>query len=846
MRRQISPTRNVMTAALTSEAAVPPGGLTTAEATRRLARYGANELTAAQRSGLPRRLARVLASPLMIILLAASALAASVGEKTDATIIALTVLLGAALDAFQTSRSSAAVERLRGSVAPTATANRDGRWAEIPRSELVPGAVIRLAAGDVVPADAMLVAGRDLHVQQAALTGESLPAEKEPTSSPATDGAPPPASTNPEDRSAVFLGTSVVSGFGVAIVTATGRRTSFGEIAAHLREAPPPTELERGLRRFGALIAEAVVFLVLFLMLVSIGLHRDPLESLLFAVALAVGIVPEFMPMVTSITLATGAVRMSRNHVIVKHLAAIQNFGGIDVLCSDKTGTLTSGRMHLEAATDARGGESHDVSTLAAVAAHLHSGVQTPLDEALRAATEFPTDWEKLDEVPFDFERRRMSVVARHNGRAVMVVMGAPEGVVAACTTLRGTSGVTPLDPANVDDLLSAAKRHGAAGLRTLALASREIADGIPVSRDDERELTLEGWLTFADPPLSDAATAVTALAKDGVQLKILTGDDDAVARHVCTATGVDASRLMLGSDLDQISDAALGPVAERTTVFARISPQQKLRVLLALKARGHVVGYLGDGINDAPALHAADVGISVAGAVDVAKDAADIVLLERGLGVLHTGIIEGRKAFGNVMKYLLMGTSSNFGNMFSMAVASIVVPFLPMLPTQILLNNFLYDMSQIAIPSDRVDDEYLQKPHRWNIQLLRKFMIRIGLVSSLFDFITFAVLLVLFRSTPPVFRTGWFIESLLTQTLVLFVIRTSGNPFRSRPSTLLTITVCGAVMAGLAIPYLPIAGVLGFVPPPPAFMLFVAVTTAAYLTAVELTKRRLVPELMR
>jgi Mg2+-importing ATPase len=836
-------------AVVLDSASSPPanlGGLTTVEASRRLSQYGANELTAARRAGLGRQLARVLASPLMIILLAASALAASVGERTDATIIALTVLLGAALDAFQTSRSSAAVERLRSSVSPTAAVYRDGRWSEIPRRELVPGDVIRLSAGDVVPADARLVTGRDLHVQQAALTGESLPADMEPA--PAASQSPPPsaASTDPNDRDAVFLGTSVVSGFGVAIVTATGRRTAFGEIAARLREAPPPTELERGLRRFGALIAEAVVFLVFFLLLASIAMHRDPLESLLFAVALAVGIVPEFMPMVTSITLATGAVRMSRKHVIVKHLAAIQNFGGIDVLCSDKTGTLTSGRMRLAAATDPRGNESRDVAALAAVAAHLHSGVQTPLDEAVRDATEPPHDWEKLDEVPFDFERRRMSVLARRGELTTMVVTGSPESVVAACTSLRTDSRTVRLEPASAGEMLSIAHRNGESGLRTLAVASRAVTDGGPVTRADERELTLEGWLTFADPPLPDAAAAVISLAADGVQLKILTGDDDAVARHVCAAAGIDASQLVLGADLDRISDAALGPVAERTAVFARISPQQKLRVLLALKARGHVVGYLGDGINDAPSLHAADVGISVAGAVDVAKDAADIVLLERRLDVLHTGIIEGRKAFGNVMKYLLMGTSSNFGNMFSMAVASLLVPFLPMLPTQILLNNFLYDLSQIAIPSDRVDDEYLRKPHRWNIGVLRKFMVRMGLVSSMFDFLTFAVLLFLFRASPREFRTGWFVESLLTQSLVLFVIRTSGNPLRSRPSRLLAATVCATIVAGLAIPYTPLAGVLGFVSPPPAFMAFVFTVTAVYLAAVELTKRRLVPELMR
>ena len=816
--------------------------LSTAEARARLEQYGPNELVRARRVGVVRELVRGLASPLMIILLGASVLAASVGEVTDATIIIITVLLGAALDAYQTTRSGTAVERLRQSVIPTATARRDGAWIEIPRRELVPGDVIRVAAGDVVPADARLVSSRDLHVQQAALTGESLPAEKE---APAAPAAPPTPTADPNERDALFLGTSVVSGVGVAMVTATAGRTTFGEIAARLREAPPPTELERGLRRFGALLAETVIFLVLFLVLVSVALRRDPLESLLFAVALAVGIVPEFMPMVTSITLATGATRMAKSRVIVKHLAAIQNFGSIDVLCSDKTGTLTRGEMQLARATDARDADDPNVLTLAGVAARLQSGIRNPLDDAIMAAAPEVAGWEKLDEIPFDFERRRMGVAVRHDGQSLLIVKGAPESIVSACAAAHSESGEQPLDAAAREAALAVVRGHGANGLRTIAVATRALLPDESVGATSVRDLALAGWLTFADPPLPDADEMITALADDGVQLKILTGDDEAVARHVCAATGIDVSRSLTGPELDGISDVALGALAERTVLFARVTPQQKLRIITALRGRGHVVGYLGDGINDAPSLHMADVGISVAGAVDVAKDAADIILLDRGLEVLHTGIVEGRKAFGNVMKYLLMGTSSNFGNMFSMAAASILVPFLPMLPTQILLNNFLYDFAQIAIPSDRVDDVYIRKPHHWDMRVLRQFMIRIGLVSSAFDIVTFAVLLFAFRATPEQFRTGWFIESLATQTLVLLVIRTTGNPFRNRPSRLLAATVAATTIVGVLLPFTSLRRPLGFVVPSAAFVSFVAVATILYLFAVQIAKRRLVPRLL-
>ena len=834
-------TTDVMAPSQIPAPTTPVAGLTSRAALDRRARFGANEVATADQAAWPRQLMKAVVSPLTLILLAASLVSAGTGQVTDAIIIIVTVVVGAALDVFQTARSGHAMQRLRERVVPTASALRDGKWIELPRRDLVPGDAIRLVAGDMVPADAHLVHARGLHVQQAALTGESLPVEK---SADTADAAAP--STDPNDAWAVFLGTSVVSGVGIAVVTATGHATAFGGIAARLQEPPPPTALERGLQRFSTLLAETVIFLVLFLVLVSVALHRDPLESLLFAVALAVGIVPEFMPMVTSITLASGAVRMSRQRVIVKHLAAIHNLGSVDVLCSDKTGTLTTGEMQLVSSRAPSGAESDRPVELANVAAHLQTGIENPLDGALRDARACAPEWTLVDEVPLDLERRRTSVVCRRDQTLLMIVKGAPEHVVAVCTGLRAANVVDPLDERRRADALAYVREQGAAGFRVIGVASREVMTQPSFAAADEHDLVLEGWILFADPPRPDVADAIARLAADGVSVKILTGDEITVAQALCRTAGISAADAMTGAELDRVSDAALGPIAERTMLFARVTPQQKHRIVLALKARGHVVGYMGDGINDAPSLHAADVGISVAGAVDVARDAADVVLLERGLGVLHTGILEGRKAFGNLMKYVLMGTSSNFGNMFSMAVASLAVPFLPMLPTQILLNNFLYDLSQVAIPTDRVDDAYLRKPHRWNMSVLRRFMVRIGLVSSVFDILTFAVLLTWFRSTPPMFRTGWFIESLLTQTLVLLVIRTSGNPLKNRPSLALGASVAAVALAGVLLPYLPVGRAFQFTRPPLGFLAFTAAATIVYLATAELSKRRLVPALMQ
>ncbi len=808
--------------------ATPQRGLTSEEARRRLSEHGPNEPSAGAHSTLLRQTAGLFLNPLVIILFVASAISAALGEFVNASIIVFVVLLSLALNFYQTYRSERAIEELRSKVALMASSLRDGAWTQIPRRELVPGDVIRLEAGSPVPADAQLIEAKDLHVQQAALTGESLPAEK-------------------ETGEMVFLGTSVVSGTALAEVKATGRATQFGDIAARLAAKPPQTEFERGLQQFGLLITRTVFFLVLFVVVVNLAFHRNALDSFLFAIALAVGLTPEFLPMITTVTLARGAVRIARHHVIVKNLAAIQNFGSIDVLCSDKTGTLTSGEMTLDQNVDPLGKPSERVVDLAYLDCLYSTGAKgaNPLDAAiLRCDRPARPDCSKLDEIPFDFERRRHSVVVQCGQERQLITKGAPEGVLAVCSKYHVDGSEHVLDAEMRTKCDEAQRRLCANGYRVLAVAVRSVEPQAAYRLADEKDMVLAGFLAFIDPPLADAAEAVRALRRDGVDLKILTGDNELVARHVCTQVGIEVRRIVLGSEMERMSDAALAHRAEETTIFARVSPAQKNRIILALKARRHVVGYMGDGINDAPSLHAADVGISVAGGVEVARDAAEIILLRPGLDVLHAGVIEGRKAFGNVMKYLLMGTSSNFGNMFSMAVASVFLKFLPMLPTQILLNNFLYDLAQVTIPTDNVDPDFSRKPRRWDLKLIRDFMLFIGPISSIYDFLTFYVLLRIFRASEMEFHTGWFVESLATQTLVLFVIRTAGNPLRSRPSVALAVTTVAVVAIGILLPFTPLAVPLGFTPLPWGFFAFLGGATVTYLALVEVVKRRLMGRL--
>jgi Mg2+-importing ATPase len=815
-------------------------GLTAQEAEARLSKFGPNDPASTRRGAFAVELLHLFLNPLVIILLVASVISVFLGQKIEAELIFVIVVFSVTIDFVQTYRSQRAIQRLQEHVSMTATALRDGQWQEINRKEIVPGDIVRLSAGDLVPADGQLLEARDLYVQQAALTGESMPAEKEVRAGEkAVEGTP-------QALDLVFLGTSVVSGTGVARIVATGPHTAFGAIAARLADRPEETEFQRGLRRFGLLITRTVFFLVLFILVVRIAMHKDAFESFVFAVALAVGLTPEFLPMITSVTLGRGAIRMARNHVIVKHLPAIQNFGTIDVFCSDKTGTLTTGEMILDSSVDYLGHSSDRPLALAYINSKFETGIRSPLELAiLKSKRQDAGAYLKCDEVPFDFERRRLSIVVKeknitNDAAGLLIVKGAPEGILELSSSYETEGHTAPLD-ANLknrcrqtfDDLSSK-------GFRLLAVAYRDVDPRAKFSAADEHSLVLAGYLAFADPPSPDAAASVVAMKRDGVDVKILTGDNELVARHVCEQVGIQNPAVMLGEELESTSDTALEHRAEETTIFARVSPMQKHRIIHALKRRGHVVGYMGDGINDAPSLHAADVGISVASAVDVARDAADIILLKPGLDVLHSGIIEGRRASANVLKYLLMGTSSNFGNMFSMAAASVFLPFLPMLPTQILLNNFLYDASQLTIPSDNVDDEYMRRPRPWDMKQVRNFMLTIGPISSIYDFLTFYVLLHFFHASQPEFHTGWFVESLATQTLVIFIIRTAGNPLKSRPSLPLAITTILIVATGIILPYSPFTRLFGFVPLPAPFFVFLAISTVTYLALVEWGKRML------
>jgi Mg2+-importing ATPase len=820
---------NVVLADLGSSAA----GLTSEEAGALLKRVGPNEPAPPRRFEALRELGGFLLNPLVLILLVASAVSAVFGQVVSSAIIACMVLLSIVLNFSQSYQSQLAAQRLRDRVGQRATVMRDGRAQEIPAREVVPGDVVRLTAGDLVPGDGRLLSSRDLFLNEAALTGESLPREKH------ADAAVAPGASIEEAATAVLQGTSVVSGLGEAVVVRTGARTEFGQVAARLSGRAPQTEFERGTRQFGILILQVVMVLVFFVFLVNALFRRDPLESFLFAVALAVGLTPELLPMIVSVTLARGAVRMARKKVIVKRLAAIENFGSMDILCSDKTGTLTVGEISVARHVNVRGEDDDAVIRLAALNSGFQTGLKSPMDEAiLRHEHPAVADYRLCDEIPFDFQRRRVSVVVEGGGERLLVTKGAPEGVLPACEALELAGVATPLDAPARAGAEALFRRLSSEGYRVLAVAYRPVPPQPAYTVADERGLRLVGFAAFLDPPREGVRETVAALHADGIAVKIITGDNELVTQRICEQVGLDADEIVLGDAVERMSDPALAAVAERTQVFARVSPMQKNRIILALRSRGHVIGCMGDGINDAPALRSADVGISVDTAVDVARDAADIILLEKRLDVLHDGVVEGRRSFGNIMKYVLMGTSSNFGNMLSMAVASLFLPFLPMLPLQILLNNFLYDLSQVPIPSDRVDATYTLKPKRWNVAFIRRYMLVIGPLSSVYDFLTFAVMLGVFHADERLFRTGWFVESLATQTLVIFVIRTAGRPWQSRPGAGLACGVCACVATGAIIPYTPLAPWLGFTPLPPLFFAILVLMVVTYLGLVEVVKR--------
>jgi len=800
----------------------PGGGLTAEQVRQALKRYGPNRVVSQQAVGPVWLFLSTFANPLVLVLLGASLLSAALGEGGNALIIALILLVSSCLDFAQSYRSQQAAEKLRASVATRAEVERDGKIEQVPLDQVVPGDLLILSAGSIVAGDARLIECKDLCTSEASLTGEALPIEKR------VGSLDPGCQALAQASNSVFLGTSVLNGVGRARVVNTGAASELGKVAQHLQGKKGETEFERGTRSFGLLILRTTLTLVAFVFLTSLFFQRPPLQSLLFAVALAVGLTPEFLPMIVSVTLAAGAARLARDQVVVKRLSALENLGAIDILCSDKTGTLTLGQIKLEQYVDLQGREHPEVLRYAALNSAFQSGIRSPLDDAV-LAHDHPAvcDHVKLDELPFDFERRRLSVWLEGPEGRLLVTKGAPESVDPLCVSYQLEGREVPLDAAARGQLQETFEGLSRQGYRVLAIAYGR--GGLV-----EAELCLVGLAAFLDPPRSDASLTLAALRQSGVAVKILTGDNELVARKVCQEVGLPVERILLGSDLERLSDEALAVQAQQIVLFARLSPSQKNRVISCLRARGHVVGYLGDGVNDAPALRNADIGISVDSAVDVAREAADIILLQPGLGPVHLGVLEGRRSFGNILKYVLMGTSSNFGNMFSMAGAALFLPFLPLLPAQLLLNTLLYDLSQLAIPKDSVDPKFLARPQRWNTALIRQFMLTLGPLSSLFDFLTFAVLLRVFAADPELFRSGWFVESLVTQVLVIFVIRTGGSPWSHPPHPALLGGALLVVLLGCLVPW---SGWIGFEPLPVLFYGYVLLATLVYLGLVQKVK---------
>jgi P-type Mg2+ transporter len=811
-----------------------PAGLTSEEAAGRLRLHGPNSLSEESRFASVVAFLRFFANPLVIILLVASAMSLVLGDPVGGLIIIAIVLSSVLLNYFMEFQARRAVNDIRKQVATTAAVLRDGREQELTMLDLVPGDVVLLNAGDLVPADARLLAVKDLHVRESALTGESLPIEK--TAGDLAGGAHGVADAS----NSVFLGSAVQSGMGTAVIVCTGRDTAFGTIAQRLSLRPPETEFGRGIRLFGSMITRVILSLVLFVLLVNLVLHRPLLESFLFSVALAVGMTPELMPMIITVTLAKGARRMMDKKVLVKQLAAIEDFGSVEILCSDKTGTLTEGEIVLDRHVDVQGRDDEDVLRMIYLNSYFEAGIKSPLDAAiLRHEQPALEEYEKVDEIPFDFARKRLSVVVRRGHEHLLITKGEAEGVFAACSSVAIDGTPQAFDDVRQAQAAETFQKLSAEGYRTLGVAVLKVDKQDAYTLAAERGMTLVGFAAFLDPPKEGIPAVLQALRQNGVSVVIMTGDNQYVTRKIAHEVGLRADPIIVGTDVDAMDDAALAYQAENGAIFARVSPEQKNRVIVALKARGHVVGYIGDGINDAPSLHTADVGISVMNGVEVAKDTAKVILLEKDLTVLNDGVVEGRRCFANIMKYIVMGTSSNFGNMFSMAAASLFLPFLPMLPTQILLNNFLYDASQMSLPGDNVDPALLHRPKRWQIGFIRQFMMIIGPISSLYDFLTFGILLWVFHAStdPPLFRTGWFVESLATQALVVFVIRTAGNPFRSRPSRFLLLSVMAVVAIATSLPYTPLGAALLLTPLPAPLLGAIAVLAITYMALVQVVK---------
>jgi P-type Mg2+ transporter len=797
-----------------SELGSSPLGLSSVEASRRLSVYGANAVLAHGVSALS-VLVRQLRSYLLLLLLVAAVVSAVVGDRTEAAIIGGIMLMSVGLSFLNEYRSEKAVEALHSQIRHLAFVDRDGQPTEVSVSEIVPGDLVHLRLGDVVPADLRLIDVHDLECDESVLTGESQAAAK-------TADAQPAGESSLDLPSCAFMGTVVRSGDGLGLVVQTGARTAFGAIALRLAERQGQTSFQQGLQQFSRLLATVTALLAGSIFLINAALGRSLLESALFALAIAVGLTPQLLPAIVTVSLATGARRLARRRVIVKRLVCIEDLGNVQVLFTDKTGTLTEGHIAFTRSLDWHGTPSDRVLALG-LACSDKTGNE--LDRALHAvpnATPNTPEWATLDELPFDHQRQLASVLVDTPQGRLLIAKGAPEGVLARCASV----------PAEAHTTLN---RLFASGTRVVAVASRPVTLE-SLSHGDEHELSLEGLLCFSDPAKADVRESLARLARLGVTVKIVTGDNGQVAAHLCREVGLDPGEVLTGSALEALDDDALLRLLPQTTIFARVTPEQKSRIIRAERSLGADVGFLGDGVNDAIALHDADVGISVDSAADVAKDAADVVLLDKDLAIIADGVVEGRRIFANTIKYVLMGTSSNFGNMFSAAGASLFLSFLPMLPTQILLNNLLYDVSEMTIPTDNVDEELLARPSQWDIRLIRRFMAFFGPISSLYDFLTFAVMLYVFDAGPTLFRSGWFVESLTTQTLVIFVIRTRRVPFfKSRPSTPLLSATLACAAVGVALPYIgPFARLFGFQALPLSFLAVLAGMIVTYLALAQ------------
>jgi len=817
-------------------------GLTEAAAEERVRTVGPNEVAQEKPQTWPIRLLKIILNPLVILLSTLSAVSFATGDARAGTVMAMMVVLSVGLRFLQEARADAAAAKLRAMIHVTATVVRDGVPKEIPLHDLVPGDIVHLSAGDMIPGDVRLLSSKDLFVSQGSLTGESLPVEKIHDLESRTVVSPT------ELKNICFMGTSVQSGTATAVVVTTGVQTYFGSMARSITGERLQTSFDLGLNRFTWLMIRIMAVMVPLVLLINGFTKHDWKGAFFFALAVAVGLTPEMLPMIVSVCLSKGALAMSRRKVIVKRLNSIQNFGAMDVLCTDKTGTLTEDRVVLVRHCNVAGRETEEVLLNGYLISYFQTGLRNLLDRAILDSPDFHgmavvEKYKKLDEIPFDFTRRMMSVLVEDpEGKTVLLTKGAPEEVFEHSSYFELDGKLSPMEPSLIVGLKEEYESLSSDGFRVLALATKELTGKQICTKTDERELVLRGYVAFLDPPKSTAARALEALHRHGVTVKILTGDNPLISRKICKDVGLAADPMLLGADVEKLSDEELGEAVETTTLFARLSPAHKERVIRMLRVKGHVVGFMGDGINDAPALKAADVGISVDTATDIAKESADLILLEKDLTVLEGGVVEGRKVFANILKYIRMGASSNFGNMFSVLGASAFLPFLPMAPIQVLTNNLLYDFSQVPIPNDAVDDEQVARPRPWNIAEIKRFILFIGPISSIFDYTTFFVMLRVFHCWNPgrasLFQTGWFVESLMTQTLIIHVIRTNKIPFiQSQASRALTFTTLSIMAFGIWLPYSPLASSLGFTHLPTLYWPILVVTMLAYVVLTQLIK---------